>query len=322
MPVLIRLSNGGKIIYAGAKDKKMDCPLCHGNTALLFTTKDWNRRVTEEIFTYERCLHCGLIFLSDIPDTLDAYYGDDYYQVPSFAKLKKVAMAESYQLEMISKFLKAGRLLEIGPGFGVFAYQAKQAGFEVDIIEREARCCEYLTHIVGVNAVKSDSPHVAIEAMAGHDVIALWHVIEHLPQPWLFLEKAARNLNPGGVLLIATPNPEAFQFRLMASLWPHVDAPRHLFLISAALLIQRLKPFGLEPVFQTTSDKGARSWNRFGWQRYLMNRFSHRWLQLMAFVLGYALSLPMGLWDRKDFAGSAYTIVLRKNRCSSEERRV
>jgi len=295
------------------------CPNCNAKTSHLFSTRDVNRRVSAQTFAYRFCSACKLIFLPEIPSNLGDYYGDEYYQTPSFAKLKKVARAESYQLEMIRKFVKTGCLLEIGPGFGVFAYQAKQAGFEVDVIERDARCCEYLSRVVGVNAVRSDSPHRAIETMAGHDVIAMWHVIEHLPQPWLFLEKAARNLNPGGVLLIATPNPAAFQFRLLGSFWPHVDAPRHLFLIPAGLLIQRLKPLGLEPVAQTTSDKGAKSWNRFGWQRYLMNRFSHRWVQAAGFILGYALSLPMGLLDRRDAAGSAYTIIFRKNAYSAEK---
>jgi SAM-dependent methyltransferase len=269
--------------------------------------------VSQETFEYRRCPDCGLIFLSNIPDNLNAYYSGTYYCSPSFEKLKKVAKAENYQLAMIHQFVKAGRLLEVGPGFGIFAYQAKQAGFDVDVIEKERRCCEFLTDKIGVNAIQSDKPHEVLKSAKGYDVIALWQVIEHLPNPWEFLKNAALNLNSGGILLIATPNPSAFQFGFQGALWPHVDAPRHLCLIPVDLLIKYLEPLGLRPVMTDFNDKGAKSWNRFGWQRYLMNGFSNKWLQRLAFVLGYFVAMTMSFSDCKKGKGSAYTVIFRKS---------
>lgn len=277
-----------------------------------FKTKDWNRRVSQETFSYRQCSDCDLIFLSNIPDKLDVYYGDVYYCPPSLEKLKRVAKAESYQVKMILPFVKGGCLLEVGPGFGVFAYQAKVSGFNVDVIEKEERCCDFLSNIIGVNAVRSDLPHKVIEYGKSYDVIALWQVIEHLPSPWEFLENAARKLNVSGVLLIATPNPASFQFRVQRERWPHVDAPRHLCLIPSGLLIKHMSALGLDPVMISYDDKGARSWNRFGWQRYLMNRFSNKWLQRAAFVFGYFLAMLMGFFDRRNSNGSSYTVIFRK----------
>lgn len=291
------------------------CPLCNKNAGLSFVTKDYNRKVSQATFSYRQCSDCGLFFLSNIPDDLDAYYGNDYYCTPSFEKLKKVARIENYQMAMISRFVKSGRLLEVGPGFGVFAYQAKQAGFDVDVIEKEERCCKFLFEIIGVRAIRSDAPHKAIESAKGYDVIALWHVIEHLPRPWEFLTSAAKNLNPNGILLIATPNPSAFQFRFQGARWPHIDAPRHLCLISAGLLAKYLEPFELKPVMTTFDDRGARSWNIFGWQRYLMNNFSNRWFQSAAFVLGHFVAVLMRFFDCRRGRGSAYTIIFQKMNC-------
>ncbi len=194
----------------------------------------------------------------------------------------------------------------------MFAWQAKQAGFMVDVIEMDARCCEYLNGTIGVNAIQSDTPHRMIQTMPQHEVIAIWHVLEHLPEPLAFLQAAAANLAPGGVLVIAMPNPDALQFRLMGRRWPHLDAPRHLALIPEALLSRKAQELGLEKVYLTSDDSDARSWNRFGWQRLLMNRFAGKFMQRVMFVLGYALSLMMTPFDRKAFNGSAYTIVFRK----------
>ncbi|MFA5117958.1 MAG: class I SAM-dependent methyltransferase [Candidatus Omnitrophota bacterium] len=289
------------------------CPRCKKDSRIAFKTKDVNRKATKEIFLYRFCPECALTFLSNVPDNLDDYYGDEYYCPPRLEKVREVAGKEAYQLSMVTAFVKGGRLLEVGPGFGIFAYQAKMAGFEVEVIEKEKKCCEFLSNKIGVKAIQSDSPHTALDQIKNCDVIALWHVLEHLPAPWEFIDKAAQKLNSQGLLLIATPNPAAFQFRLQGALWPHVDAPRHLWLIPYELLVKHLYGLGLKPVLVSFNDKGARSWNRFGWQRYLMNRFSHKSFQIIAYALGFMLSLVMAFFDRRAGRSSAYTVIFRKD---------
>ncbi len=297
--------------HAGPLMSRM-CPLCHSTGDFLFEATDENRHVSEACFSYLQCISCQSIYLPEPPTDLARYYQSEYYDIPTLDQLKAVAGKDRNKIETVLKFARAGRLLEVGPAFGVFAWQAKQAGFVVDVIEMDARCCEYLSGTIGVNAIQSDTPHGTIQAMPQHEVIAIWHVLEHLPEPLAFLQAAAANLAPGGVLVIAMPNPDAFQFRLMGRRWPHLDAPRHLALIPEALLSRKAQELGLEKVYLTSDDSDARSWNRFGWQRLLMNRFAGKFMQRVMFVLGYALSLMMTPFDRKAFNGSAYTIVFRK----------
>jgi 2-polyprenyl-3-methyl-5-hydroxy-6-metoxy-1,4-benzoquinol methylase len=61
-----------------------------------------------------------------------------------------------------------------------------------------------------------------------YDVIAIWHGIEHLPDPWAVLRQCAQQLAPHGVLVIATPNPDSIQFGIFRQYWVHLDAPRHV----------------------------------------------------------------------------------------------
>lgn len=288
------------------------CPFCKGKLEVLFKTKDLNRKVSQKDFVYLRCPDCKLITISEVLDDLESYYTQEYYRIPSLAKLKRIAKAERFKIEMVKKVISSGALLEVGSAFGVFAYQAKEAGFEVDCIEMDQRCCEYLTGVIGVNAINSSQPHKAVESMRKHNVIVMWHVLEHLPNPRESLEVLANNLLPGGILVAATPNPQAFQFRLLGVQWPHIDAPRHLNLIPEKTLVVYLKKLGLELVFLTTNDKGGRGWNRFSWQRYLMNHCSQKWMQKVAFLAGYLISFPMALWDQRGFNGCAYTAIFRK----------
>ena len=227
-------------------------------------------------------------------------------------QLQKVADKDRNKINTVLRFVSAGRLLEVGPAFGVFAWQAKQAGFAVDVIEMDRRCCDYLQDTLGVNVTQSDNPPDAMQALPQHEVIAIWHVLEHLPDALAFMCAASANLVSGGVLVIAMPNPEAWQFKVMGRHWPHLDAPRHLTLIPETWMTRQAAELGMEKVYLTSDDSDARSWNRFGWQRLLMNRFAGKFLQRAMFVVGYALSFVMTPFDRKDFRGSAYTIVFRK----------
>ncbi len=288
------------------------CPLCGGKTSPLFTATDENHRISQTPYDYLKCSVCHAVFLDKPPADLGRYYQSEYYVIPPLEQLQKVADKDRNKINTVLRFATGGCLLEVGPAFGVFAWQAKQAGFVVDVIEMDARCCEYLQGTLGVNVTQSDDPPAAMQAMPQYEVIAIWHVLEHLPDVLAFLRAAATNLKPGGVLVIAMPNPDAWQFKLMGRRWPHLDAPRHLTLIPEAWMTRQAAEFGLEKVYLTSDDSDARSWNRFGWQRLLMNRFASKFMQRAMFVMGYALSLVMMPFDRKAFNGSAYTIVFRK----------
>lgn len=291
---------------------RRSCPLCGGKAQPLFTAIDENHRISSTPFTYLKCVMCQGIFLDKPPHDLGRYYQSGYYAIPPLERLQKVANKDSNKIDTVLRFAPSGRLLEVGPAFGVFAWQAKQAGFVVDVIEMDARCCDYLQGTLGVNVTQSDNPVAAMDLLPKHEVIAIWHVLEHLPDALAFLRAAATNLMPGGVLVIAIPNPDAWQFKVMGRHWPHLDAPRHLTLIPEAWITRQAAEWGLEKVYLTSDDSDALSWNRFGWQRLLMNRFSAKFMQRVMFVLGYALSLLMAPFDRKNFNGSAYTIVFRK----------
>lgn len=289
------------------------CPSCGGSASKAFTTQDFNRSITQETFDYYGCPMCGLLFLHPVPSDLSIYYPEDYYTIPpSIDRLHAIAEKQRYQIELVQRFVPSGNLLEIGPAYGVFAHMAKEAGFCVEVIEMDDRCCGYLREVVGVDVVKSSTPVDALSGVRPKGVIALWHVIEHLQDPWKLLDGVVERLTPNGVLLIATPNPEALQFRLLGYRWPHIDAPRHLQLIPVELLIGQMGRRGLKPVLLTSSDKGAASWNAFGWQRTLMNLTRQHFLRMFGWGCGLVLSKIWYPFERQSLKGSAYTVIFQK----------
>jgi 2-polyprenyl-3-methyl-5-hydroxy-6-metoxy-1,4-benzoquinol methylase len=287
------------------------CPLCGGASAPSFSTPDRNRGLSDEVFHYRRCERCATHFLVNVPEDLGRYYPDAYYVLPSAAQLERLRSAERHKLELTGGDAH-GRLVEIGPGAGGFSYAARRAGYDVTAIEMDARAGEHVRRVAGVDVVLSDEPHTALAGLPPSRAIALWHVLEHLPDPWACVEAAADNLEPGGVLVIAMPNPDAFQLRVLGARWAHIDAPRHLFLIPSRTLLAEAARHGLECVTLTARDRGGLYWNRFGWQYLLMRPGATKAQATAATAFGLGAFLVMSPIELSDLRGATYTAVLRK----------
>jgi len=222
------------------------------------------------------------------------------------------ASLEKYKIEIVKRFAGGGRLLEIGPAYGTFGWLAKQAGFEVEAIEMEAACCRFLTEKLRVKAIHDSDIVHALEACPSYDVIALWHVIEHLPDPWKIMDAISKKTITGGIVVIATPNPDAWQFKVQKKFWPHVDAPRHLMLIPPELLAKRMNDLGFKTVLMTTRDQGSLGWNTFGWQYFFANMSSFRPFRILLRLAGHAISIILSPLERPEGKGSTYTAVFKK----------
>ena len=290
-----------------------NCPQCGAETEHAFDTADLNRRIDEIVFSYSRCRACGVVFLRNAPKDLARYYPQDYYAIArSLDELAVWSTIERYKMDIVLRYRNGGRLIEVGPASGAFAYLAKTAGFQVTAIEMDPRCSDYLATKLGVHVIQSADEARALETAPSADVIAMWHVIEHLVDPWQMLEVAARKLRPGGILVLAAPNPNALQFRLFRQRWTHVDAPRHLWLIPPQVLASRGAEAGLRLRMITTRDRGSLYWNRFGWEQSLANRFRSQGGRRLAALLGRAVAMVTSIVESLEGKGSAYTIVMEK----------
>lgn len=289
------------------------CPLCGGATAPAFATPDRNRALSSQRFRYRRCEDCGTLHLQNVPADLAAFYPAEYFALPTIEQLRAQAAGhEGYRMQIVARHVSGGRLVEIGPGSGNFAIQALDAGFDVAAVEADPGACRHLRETLGIEVVQSTAPHEALAALGPADAVVAWHVIEHVGEPRALLEAAAASLRPGGVLVLATPNPRAFGLRLLGGRWPHVDAPRHLFLLSHQALIAHARTLGLEPVQLTATDPGGLHWNAFSWHWLLRRPRPSALRDNLANLAGRVIAAALAPIERGGLRGAAYTLVLRK----------
>jgi SAM-dependent methyltransferase len=276
-------------------------------------TSDRHDRLGDARYQLCACRDCELIFVVDPPSDLLPFYAAEYFHLPADdAEYRRRSEAERWKLDLVRRYVPGGRLLEFGPATGEFASLARKAGFEVALVEQDARCAAFLRERQDFQVTHGSDPLAALAEQVGEfDLICLWQVIEHLPSFWTFLERAAARLRAGGALVISTPNPDALQFDLLGRFWVHLDSPRHLYLIPPAWFRARARRLGLALSLLTTQDPGSLAWNGFGWEHSLRG--------VLPGVAGKALGrigrLAGRLWaplERREGRGSAYTVVLTR----------
>lgn len=289
-----------------------NCQRCGGRSTHRFDAFDRNRCVTSERFEYRRCESCGVIWMPQPPENLEDYYPQDYHELLAAEGLAAAAVAEAPRLELLARYVDGGRMVEIGPSQGVFATAARAKGFDVVALEMDAACCEHLERVAGVRAINTAEPAEALTRLPPSRAVAMWHVIEHLRDPWGTLQAIATNLEPGGVLALAAPNPDAIQARLFGSRWVHLDAPRHLTLIPLDALADEAQSAGLELVEATTADPVGIGLNRLGWERSVLQPPTLRSEPRFAYSAGLFLTAAARPFERRGLRGAAYTAVFRK----------
>lgn len=287
------------------------CHGCGGASAHLVTTKDFNRKTTEASFQYFQCHRCRLVFMDPIPDDMRPFYKGGYQQIPaSLAELRAIAADDLYRIDPVLRYKSSGKLLEIGPWIGAFSCNAKDAGFDVTAIEIDQNCVNFLNDCVGIRALQSSNPSSTMaELQESFDAIALGHCLEHLPEPWLVIQRAAERLAPGGILLITIPNIKSNEFAFLGAAWRHLDAPRHIYFYPPDSLRQLARSCGLEEVELTTTDRLSLLLSREAWHYWAVARFRLKYLRGAIGRLGFLISRRKAL---RDNSGSGITAVFRR----------
>ena len=74
-----------------------------------------------------------------------------------------------------------------------------------------------------------------------YNIISLWHVLEHVPNPSKCIEALSKFLSKEGAFVIALPNIQSYDSQLFKEEWAGLDVPRHLWHFTPKGLIDLLK---------------------------------------------------------------------------------
>ena len=185
----------------------MHCAICESDRLGLVADTDSKSGQPLHVF---HCETCGLIQQAPLPDEeeLKKYYSTQYridYKGIWHPKPKHVlrsARSARQRLDFLVRAgIRPGSLLDIGAGSGEFVTLANRAGFDASGLEPNRGYSEYARREYEAPV---ETGNLA-DARGRHDVITLFHVLEHLRSPLQVFEQLHALLRPGGRLFIEVP---------------------------------------------------------------------------------------------------------------------
>lgn len=252
------------------------CALCKAPATKWLTST--NRGVgPKENFDIHRCALCSSTIINPIPLNLGIYYFH-YHSIPTGQHWNRSVNACKKRLSVIHRHIgESASILDIGAGSGAFVAAATENGHLSFAIEQDEKCRKNIESFLPGRVVE-DLSEYGKTSLSAPDVVTLWHVFEHIPNPGDFLEQICRFFPATTKVIIEVPNAESWMFKIMGNRWPHLDAPRHIFLPSMYGIEQIAQKNGMNVSRIRNSSNGA--WGAFSISHFGMRAGEKRLIQI------------------------------------------
>jgi 2-polyprenyl-3-methyl-5-hydroxy-6-metoxy-1,4-benzoquinol methylase len=199
---------------------------------------------------FVECQDCGFAFRPDLDEAAlsTVYDGGGYEQVRGehyLAELSARRRDAQVRLRYIAPWVRRGRLLDVGAAGGAFVAEAAARGFEASGIEPVPSFARAAREQLGLDVRDGRIEDVEL-APGGYELITLWHVLEHLPEPLGPIGRLAAALSSGGTLAVEVPNAESAVAAHMGAAWPSLEPSVHVNQFTPSSLRTLLRRAGLE----------------------------------------------------------------------------
>lgn len=206
------------------------CPIClSADTKHLFMVGE---------YSIHRCRACSGGFAEPRVAPADSHqiYGAEYFEAYHASAMEGQEFAATRFLrlrEQIGPLLEGRaverprRILDVGCASGYLLREFAQAGWECTGVELSRPAIDFGRRQLGLDIVEGDFLESSLERDR-FDLITMFHVIEHFPDPRMAVARAYDLLNANGILFIETPNWDGIGALLTGVRWSHYIPPEHL----------------------------------------------------------------------------------------------
>jgi 2-polyprenyl-3-methyl-5-hydroxy-6-metoxy-1,4-benzoquinol methylase len=172
-------------------------------------------------------------------------------------------------LERLPQSFDSGRLLDVGCATGEMLAVANDWGFDVYGVEISPKGKELCTERFGANKILGKPLERDDFPADFFSVVTLCDVIEHIPDPVDFLATVYHILEPGGVLIVITPDTASWTHFVMGRRWPHYKT-EHLHYFNRA----NLAKLCADHFAVLTAERAYKSLT-IGYMASVINAYSH-----------------------------------------------
>lgn len=212
----------------------VDCGLCG--------SRERELEFTDGPFSVVTCRSCGLTYVTPrLADAalIDEVYNESYWRSDAAKvhgytdyRADEPLYLRTYRkrLSVVRRhFARPGRVLDVGCAAGYFLSVMREEGWEVLGLEPSDAIRARAVERLGPDAVRAGLLGQVELAAASFDLVTMWDVIEHIPDPVAAVREVRRLLCPGGKLLIETQNVRSRAAKLLGKRWQHYKHAEHIY---------------------------------------------------------------------------------------------
>ncbi len=162
-----------------------------------------------------RCSVCDLVFTDPMAAVHPSYYQEHvvYAHKTMPDAQEERAHLDSRRIAWFEALTQRGsKMLDIGCGSGAFVACARDAGrdaYGIDFNDQEISLGKTAFHLDGF--LMTGQVLSMPDEWSGFDLITMFEVIEHLPNPKQVIQEVHRRLKNGGYLVLSCPNERRWQ---------------------------------------------------------------------------------------------------------------
>lgn len=209
--------------YEPKEWEKVNCPFCDSSDHTVY-----ERFGSRYQYTYVQCSNCTLIYSSPRPRYdqafVDAAYAS-YYQYADNLSTEDLRHIKQSALGMFEQEIayikqydkKQTALLDIGSGMGTFLLAAKPYYNNLTGLDVSQQMASFVKKQLGLNVEVAQYENYN----PGHkfSLIHMSHVLEHVPNPNLWIQHSRTLLEQGGILVINIPHKMGLSHRIQHMLY-------------------------------------------------------------------------------------------------------
>ncbi|NJC96650.1 MAG: hypothetical protein C3F07_15100 [Anaerolineales bacterium] len=172
------------------------------------------------------------------------YFSSHTYANITFAKYSMYWWSNRFHAMLARRYGRRGsRFLEVGSGMGHLTGQLED-WFETFGCDINHWAVKQSKEVVRESQLQTASAQELPFRDDSFNVVIIKHIVEHLPDPQKAIEEIARVTEPGGTLILATPNLDSLLKPWKGDKWIGYQDPTHISLKPPAEWISHIEGAG------------------------------------------------------------------------------